>query len=59
MRYYFDTSIWLDLFEEREECNKFTSVQQLLRHIRNHNDKIVYSKAIIDELRKLVIALLN
>ena len=54
MRYYFDTSIWLDLFEKREEFPyKFTSVQRLLKYIRLHNDKIVYSKAVIDELRKL------
>lgn len=50
MRYYFDTSIWLDLFEEREEHNKFAAIKTLLEHIRIHHDTIVYSKAIMDEL---------
>lgn len=53
--YYLDTSIWLDLFEEREEhdIHKFTIARKLVKRVRLHNDRLVYSKVIIDELKSL------
>ena len=52
MRFYLDTSIWLDLFEERNEehLHKYTLIQQLLDKIMQLNGFIVYSKIILNEL---------
>ncbi len=55
IRYYFDTSIWLDLFEDRNEPNlpKGKLVEDLINTIVKNNDIIVYSDLIIDELSSL------
>ncbi len=55
MRYYFDTSIWLDLFEAREEhhLHKYTYIRQLLEKITHCDDAIIYSKIVINELISL------
>ena len=54
-KYYFDTSIWLDFFENRNEPNlpkgDFASV--LINKIINENHKIVFSDAIKDEMADL------
>ena len=52
MRYYFDTSIWLDFFENRNELNlpKAGWVEKLINKIIKDDDKIVYSDVVIDEL---------
>ena len=51
MRFYFDTSIWLDFYENRgingEKTNK------LIEKIINDNSIILYSDQIIIELKKL------
>lgn len=51
-KYYFDTSIWLDFFENRDEPNmpKGEWVNKLLNKIINDNDKIVYSNNNMFEL---------
>ena len=51
-RFYFDTSIWLDFFENRDEPNrpKGTWAQKLMKKIISKNDKIVYSDLTIIEL---------
>ena len=53
--YYFDTSIWLDLFEDRDEPNlpKGKWVHELIRKIISQDDKIIYSDAVMDELMEL------
>ena len=44
-KYYFDTSIWLDYFEDRDEPNfpKSTWARDLVKKIVKNSDKIVYS----------------
>jgi predicted nucleic acid-binding protein len=55
MRYYFDTSIWLDFFEERNVSHlpKSDIVNELIHNIVNEANIIIYSNAILDELVKL------
>lgn len=50
--YYFDTSIWLDFFEERNEYGfpKSTWVRELLRIILLKGEKVCVSDYIIFEL---------
>ena len=50
--YYFDTSIWLDLFEDRDEPNfpKSQWAKALVNKIIRNNDKIIYSNANLREL---------
>ncbi len=52
MRYYFDTNIWIDLFEDRDEVGimRSTSAEQLLKKIVSNKDKIVVSRIVISEL---------
>ena len=47
-RFYLDTSIWLDFFEERGDNGKYA--KKLLTKIMNMDDKIVYSDVILFEL---------
>ena len=51
-RFYFDTSIWLDFFEKRDEVNlpKSTWARRLISKIISKNDKIVYSDLTVIEL---------
>jgi len=51
-KYYFDTSIWLDFFENRNEPNfpKGELADKLVNKIIDNDDKILYSDAVIDEL---------
>ena len=44
-RYYLDTSIWLDFFENRNEPNmpKGDWAHNLLERITKNNDKAIYS----------------
>ena len=51
-RYYFDTSIWLDFLENRNEPNfpKGNRVEELIRKITASDSRIVWSGAIMDEL---------
>ena len=51
--FYFDTSIWLDLFENRNEPNlkKGELAQKLLDRIIKSNDRIVYSDINLIEIR--------
>lgn len=51
-RYYFDTSIGLDLFETRNEINlpKGLFAEKLIAKIISEDKIIAYSNAIIDEL---------
>jgi|SRR3989338_1241620 len=53
-KYYFDTSIWLDFFEDRDEPNfpKSQLVHDLLKKVVNNNDKIIYSDNNIIELNQ-------
>ena len=53
--FYFDTSIWLDFFENRNEPNfpKGELVNNLLNKIINENDKILYSDLNLIELKIL------
>ena len=53
--FYFDTSIWLDFFEDRDELNfkKSQLVHKLLNKIINENDKILYSDINLIELKVL------
>lgn len=55
MRYYFDTSIWLDLFESRDEwhLSKGKIAAALMQKIITRGERIVYSDAIVQELGKL------
>ena len=50
--YYLDTSIWLDLFENRDKPNlqKGKLTKELINKIIKDNDKIVYSDLTITEL---------
>src|SRR3989344_9041411 len=52
-KYYFDTSIWLDLFEDRNKGSfaKTTIARKLLDKILRDNGVIVYSGFIILELK--------
>ena len=54
-RYYLDTSIWLDLFENRNEPNlpKGDFAQNLIDKIIKEDSKIVYSDAVKDEIMSL------
>ncbi|MBI4439897.1 PIN domain-containing protein [Candidatus Woesearchaeota archaeon] len=51
-KYYLDTSIWLDFFEDRNEPNipKGEWARKLLAKVTENNDKIVYSDIIVLEL---------
>lgn len=51
-RYYFDTSIWIDFFENRNEPNlaKSDFVGELIKKITAEDSLIIYSDAVIDEL---------
>ena len=51
-KYYLDTSIWLDFFENRNEPNlpKGDWAHELLSKITGNNDKIIYSDIVILEL---------
>lgn len=53
--YYFDTSIWLDFFECRNEqhLQKGDLAHQLLNKIVHDNAKIVYSDHVLFELKTL------
>lgn len=55
MRLYFDTSIWLDLFENRDEpmIPKSSYVKELLRKIIRDNDRIIVSDLVFEELQGL------
>src|SRR3989344_9066152 len=52
MKYYFDTSIWLDLFEDRDEPNtpKGKSATELIRKIIRENESIICSEAVKNEM---------
>ena len=52
-KYYLDTSIWLDFFENRNEPNlpKSDFAHELLDKITKNNDKIIYSDIVIIEFR--------
>ena len=52
-RYYFDTSIWLDLIEDRDEPNlpKGLWAQKLFGKIILDDSKILYSDMTISELK--------
>ena len=54
-KYYFDTSIWLDFFENRNEPNlpKGDWAKELLNKTTRNNDRIVYSDNNIYELNIL------
>lgn len=51
-KFYFDTSIWLDLFENRDEPNllKGTWARKLITKIISKDDKVVYSDLTLTEL---------
>ena len=51
-KYYLDTSIWLDFFENRNEPNlpKGDWAHKLLNKITENNDKAIYSDIVILEL---------
>ncbi len=53
--YYFDTSIWLDFFENRDEPNfpKGELSHRLINKIINADDKVIYSDHVIIELKSL------
>ena len=53
MKYYLDTSIWLDLFENRNEPNqpKGDWAHKLLNKIIESNDALIYSDIVLLELR--------
>lgn len=52
LNYYLDTSIWIDLLENRNEIhlNKGELAQKLLDTIINDNDTIILSDLVIEEL---------
>ena len=54
-KYYFDTSIWLDFFENRDEPNlpKGEWANKLVDRIISEDSKIVYSDAVKDEITDL------
>lgn len=51
--YYFDTSIWIDFFENRDEPNfpKGTIIRKLIQKILDENSRILYSDTNLFELR--------
>ncbi len=51
-KFYFDTSIWLDFFENRDEPNfpKGRWAKELIRKILNEDWKIIISEAVKNEL---------
>lgn len=51
-KFYFDTSIWLDFLEKRDEPNlpKGTWARNLIKRIANENSKIFFSDANLLEL---------
>lgn len=51
-KFYLDTSIWLDFFEDRDEPNfpKSDWAHKLLNKITENNDKVIYSDNNIYEL---------
>ena len=51
-KYYLDTSIWLDFFENRNESNlpKWDWAHKLLDEITKNNYKVIYSDIVILEL---------
>ncbi|HLC55049.1 MAG TPA: PIN domain-containing protein [Candidatus Nanoarchaeia archaeon] len=53
MNYYFDTSIWMDFFENRDEPHlpKGELAHKLMTHIAKNNDKIICSDFVVAELR--------
>ena len=52
MKFYLDTSIWLDFLENRNEPNfpKGDLAKELISKIINENGKIILSKAVKNEL---------
>lgn len=52
MKYYLDTSIWLDLFEDRNESNlqKSKFAHELMKKLIKENDKIIFTELISIEL---------
>jgi hypothetical protein len=50
-RYYLDTSIWLDLFENRNELRlpKSDYAESFIAKVISESEKIVYSDAVIEE----------
>jgi len=52
VRFYLDTSIWLDFFEKRDEPDfpKGTWAKNLIRKIINDNNEIIFSDANMLEL---------
>lgn len=52
-KYYFDTSIWLDFFEDRDEPNllKGKFAKELIDKIIKNDDKIIYSDNGVIELK--------
>ncbi|MEK6824380.1 MAG: PIN domain-containing protein, partial [Nanoarchaeota archaeon] len=53
-RFYFDTSVWLDFFENRDEPNlpKGAWARKLISKIISKNDRILYSDLTIIELEE-------
>ena len=51
-KYYLDTSIWLDFFENRNELNlpKGDWAHKFLDKVTENNNKIIYSDIVILEL---------
>ena len=54
-KYYFDTSIWLDFFENRNELHlpKGDWARRLMSKTINSDDRILYSDMVLIELRVL------
>lgn len=54
-RFYFDTSIWLDLFENRDEPNfpKGTWARELIKNIAGDEHELVYSDLNLIELEEI------
>ncbi len=50
-RYYFDTNIWIDLYENRGKATKLA--KSLFKKVINSGSTIFYSKKITHELKKL------
>jgi predicted nucleic acid-binding protein len=50
-RYYFDTSIWLDIFEQRERNGKIA--KKLIQKIIEEDSVVVYSDMVVMELANL------
>lgn len=50
-RYYLDTSIWIDLFENRGERGRL--VAKFVKKIINENSRIFYSDIVIRELKDI------